>query len=98
MARRNDGEIPLIDDDDDGACFADQEVEQRGFADVGPADDGSLDDIGFVGWKKGGGKPRPYNGRGVSRRIEFSEGGIQEIVDSSAVLGGDGKDGDADAM
>src|SRR5437016_3001379 len=59
------------DGGDDGTFFADHAVEQRGLTDVGAADDGDFDDVGFVGGKNGRGKPRTYTGRGVSRRIKF---------------------------
>ena len=41
---------------------------------------------------------RPYNGARLRRWIKLREGGVEEIVDAGAVLGGDGEDGNADAM
>src|ERR1700682_3884222 len=41
---------------------------------------------------------RPYKGRGGRGWKKPREGGVEEIVDTGAVLGGDREDGNADAM
>jgi len=41
---------------------------------------------------------RPYEGGRLNSRIRLREGGVEEIVYSGAVFGGDGKDGDTEGV
>src|SRR5581483_8264938 len=71
---------------DDGTLFAGEAVEESGFADVGSADDGDFRDL------------RRFLRGGDGLRLEFGEGGVEEIVHARAVFGGDGKAGSAERV
>jgi len=72
--------------EDDGAFFANQPVQQRGFPDVRPSDDRDFDDVGLFFFLDGG------------HDADLRERGIEQIVHAGAVLGGDGENRNADAM
>jgi hypothetical protein len=71
---------------DDGAFFADQAIQQRGFADVGSADDGDFDDVVLLFFLDG------------CDDADLCQRRIEEIVNASAVLGRNRENRDANAI
>src|SRR6202035_224779 len=78
----------------DGSLSANQAIEQRGFTDVRPANDGNFDGPEFPSCRSRWGIFR----RNATAIGHLRDGGVEEVVYAGAVLGGDWEDGSPKAM